>query len=216
MTYFANNNKLTMVFNVPINETVARERIKQYFIQANYKMLSWENKVLKFQRFQQVNFGGKNMLKTFFLGNLDTNPADSYSMATLEIFNKKDFVSVKIRLEKVRTASYFISEEIIQNEMECFKKALFDNVYLPVKIDHEPRKLFFSDLKYLLLQIFYVVILIVAVWVIFVNLYDTLKVNKEIAILIAIILALGIVIGVNKLFLMWRKRRIQRKISSVQ
>jgi hypothetical protein len=216
MTYFANNNKLTMVFNVPINETVARERIMQYFIQANYKLLSWENNVLKFQRFQQVNFGGKNMLKTLFLGNLDTNPADSYSMATLEIFNKKDFVSVKITLEKVRTASYFFSEEILQNEMECFKKALFDNMYVSVKIDHEPRKLFFSDLKYLLLQIFYVVILIVAIWVIFINLYDTLKVNKEIAILIAIILALGVVMGINKLFLMWRKRRIQRKISSIQ
>ena len=216
MTYFTNNNKLTMVFNVLINETVARERIKQYFIQANYKILSGESKVLQFQRFQQVNFGGKNILKTFFLGNFNTNPVDSYSMATLEIFNNKDFVSVKIILEKVRTLSYFYSEEILQNEMECFKKALFDNMFLSVKIDHEPRKLFFSNLKYLLLQIFYVVILIVAISVIFINLYGTLKVNKEIAILIAIILALGIVVGVNKLFLMWRKRRMQRKISSAQ
>jgi hypothetical protein len=216
MTFLANNNKLTMVFNVPINETVARERIKQYFIQANYKILSSENKVLQFQRFQQVNFGGKNLLKTFFLGDLSTNTVDSYSTATLEIYNNKDFVSVKITLEKVKTLSYFISEEILQNEMECFKKALFDNVYLSVKIDHEPRKLFFSNLNYLLLQIFYVVILIVAIWVIFINLYETVKVNKEIAILIAIILALGLVVGVNKLFFVWRKRRIQRKISSVQ
>jgi hypothetical protein len=205
-----------MVFNVPINETVARERIKQYFIQANYKILPGESKVLQFQRFQQVNFGGKNMLKTLFLGNLDTNPADSYSMATLEIFNKKDFVSVKITLEKVRTASYFFSEEILQNEMECFKKALFDNIYVSVKIDHEPRKLFFSNLKDLLLQVVFIVILIVAIWVIFINLYGALKVNTEIAISIAIIVALGLVVGINKLFLMWRKRRIQRKISSDQ
>lgn len=216
MTYFANNNKLTMVFNVPIDETVARERIRQYFIQANYKILSGESKVLRFQRFQQIDFVGKNVLKTLFLGDLNTNPVDSYSVATLEIFNNKDFISVKITLEKVRTASHFFSEELLQSEMECFKKALFDNVYLSVKIDHGPRKLFFSNLNYLLLQIFLVVILIVAIWVIFINLYENLKVNKEIALLIATILAFGLVVGINKLFFMWRKRRIQRKIGSVQ
>jgi membrane protein YdbS with pleckstrin-like domain len=91
-----------------------------------------------------------------------------------------------------------------------------DNIYVSVKIDHEPRKLFFSNLKDLLLQVVFIVILIVAIWVIFINLYGALKVNTEIAISIAIIVALGLVVGINKLFLMWRKRRIQRKISSDQ
>jgi len=45
----------------------------------------------------------------------------------------------------------------------------------------------------LLLQVVFIVILIVAIWVIFINLYGALKVNTEIAISIAIIVALGLV-----------------------
>jgi hypothetical protein len=212
-----NNNQLTMVFKVPISRLVALERIRQYFLQANYRELSNGSQLLQFQRFQSLDYSGKFLLTTLFLGNTHVNPIDRYSMATLAINDNKDSVNIKITFQESNNNSlYFFTEEILQNEMECFKKAIFDNVYEAVKVDHGLKNLYLSNLKYLLLQIVNVLILIASILVIFINLHDNFKVNEEVAIIVAIVITIALVAGLNKLFFMWRKKRIRKKVEAVK
>jgi hypothetical protein len=209
MPSLMHTNKLTVVLRAPIQESTGIERIRRYFYQANYKELYDEMPAMKFKRFRKMDKVGITLIKSFFLGGFENvDPNNRYSLVRLHVEPWVDGISVKITFEEISQPmeSYF-TLEILQREIESFKKALFENVFEPVKMENARRLYLLSEIKQLLLLILNLALFIV----LFAFLFSLLKVDT----IFSLIVAGAVVVGLYFLYDWWRKKKIERRIGSL-
>jgi hypothetical protein len=121
-----------------------------------------------------------------------------------------DHVNVKITFEEINNIyeTYF-TQEILQKEIESFKNALYKDIFAPIGLDHPRRKYLLSFLKSVLMLIMSALLFIVILLTLL-NLFNTSSAGP----IVGVILAGIIVIGLNFLYAIWRRKRIQKRINS--
>jgi len=207
--------KLTVNLKVPINESVAIERIRKYFAQANYQELFDELPVLKFQRFEKVDKTPVYFVKLFFLEELaNDDPNNRYSLVRLNIEPFSDYVSIKATFEDMTgLGGVFFVEEILQTEIESLKKALSENVFEPVKIENIRRRYMYSVLKTILLFLTPCVLFLVFLMILG-SIFDTAFKTSDLAFTVMLIIAGALSAGLTILYYWMHRKRIERKINS--
>jgi hypothetical protein len=210
MSILVHTDKLTVLLRVPIKESVATERIRKYFSKSNYQELYAKTPVLLFRRFKKIKVTPSNIIKYVFVGPDYLDPNNRYSLVRLVLDPVQDYVNIKATFEEINTQfeNYF-SEEILQKEIESFKKAVFEDIFTPIYLEHAFRKLFYSNLKSIFIFITY--------WVIFlglaVSLRDLLNADKLGTIIITIICGV-IIVSLNFLFSSRRRKKIEKRLGS--
>lgn len=211
MTDLMHKDRLTVVFKVPFDETSAIERIRKYFLEANYQELYDERPIMKFRRF----FKTKDKMPKFLLkglfqeGYTKFDPNNRYSLTRIKVESKIDGVSIKISFEEYDQwfESFFI-REILQKEIESFKKALFKNEFEQITMDNIRGKYYISILENMVLLIISAVLFVV----LFGSLSSLFK-NTNISYLVCIIVSGIMIVGLNLLFSFWHRKRIERKVN---
>jgi hypothetical protein len=210
MVDLMHKDRLTIVFKVPFDETTTIDRIRKYLLEANYQELYDERPIMKFRRFLKIkDKTPKYLLKVLFLDVMKFDPNNRYSLTRIKVEPKIDGVSIKISFEEYDQwfESFFI-REILQKEIESFKKALFNNVFEQITMDNARRKYYISCLENVALFIISAVLFVALIG----SLLALFK-NTNISYLVWIIVSGALIFGLNLLFSFWHRKRIERKIS---
>ena len=217
-----NTPSLSIVLESSITASEALRRIRKYFTLSNYQEIRDSGAVIGFRR-TKINKKG-NLLKNLFLEKVNFNPLNRTSWVLIEIIPEGNKIKVKIKLDEIQDIEPEIfTQEILVKELASFKKAVLDDVFVPIEITN-------SFFKYILsfLASFFVLIAGLGLWLgVFFGLWESInallgiwKVDVEIVtvltVIVCAIISTGLVIFSVLRIEKWRKRQMHKKINSIK
>ncbi len=200
--------KLKMTFKVPTDESTARERVYNYFQKADYQEKHDNPAVLSFVRY----------VKGSILKNLVTEkikPTTRYSSAKVLIKPDQDISIVTITFtDTYSTQEIFYAEQIIKQEMICFKKALYGNEFFQIEIPNYRRKYYLSIAASIGVLLVTIALFVVLCLVLAFNVVNRMISQDNNILLASTLIALIILYAASLLFFGYRKRRIRQQVNN--
>jgi hypothetical protein len=217
-----NTPSLSIVFESSITESETLRRIRKYFTLSNYQEIRDSGAVIGFKRTKTNKKG--NPLKNLFLEKVNFNAGNRTSWALIEIIPEGNKIKVKIKLDEIQDFEPEIfTQEILVKELTSFKRAVLDDVFVPVEITH-------SFFKYILsfLASFFVAIAGLGLWLgIFFGFWESVNallgiwkidvtIVSALIVIVCAIISTGLVIFSVLWLEKWRKRQMHKKINSIK